>query len=34
MKAAARIFARDLKRILTNPVAVIVAVGVCLRPSL
>lgn len=34
MKAAARIFARDLKRILTNPVAVIVAVGVCLLPSL
>ena len=34
MGVIARILARDLKRILTNPVAVIVAVGVCLLPSL
>ena len=34
MGVIARIFARDLRRIVTNPVAVIVAVGVCLLPSL
>lgn len=33
MRTAARIFARDLKRILSNPVALVVAAGVCLIPS-
>ena len=34
MGVIARIFARDLRRIVTNPVALVVAVGVCLLPSL
>lgn len=34
MRAAVRIFARDLRRIVTNPVALVVTLGVCLIPSL
>ena len=34
MRTAFKIFKRDLKRILVNPVAVIVAIGVCIIPSL
>ena len=34
MKTSLRIFLRDLKRIVTNPVAVIIAFGVCVIPSL
>lgn len=34
MKTALRIFLRDFKRIAINPVAVIIAFGVCLIPSL
>ena len=34
MRTAFDIFKRDLKRILVNPVAIIVAVGVCIIPSL
>ena len=34
MRTAFDIFKRDLKRILVNPVAVIVAIGVCIIPSL
>ena len=33
MRTAARIFWRDLKRIAANPVALVVAVGVCVIPS-
>ena len=34
MRTALRIFRRDLKRILRNPIAVIVTLGVCIIPSL
>lgn len=34
MRAAVRIFSRDLRRIVTNPVALVVTLGVCLIPSL
>lgn len=34
LRKAAQIFLRDLKRVLRNPVAVIVALGVCIIPSL
>ena len=34
MGTAARIFIRDLNRILHNPAAVIIMIGVCLIPSL
>lgn len=34
MGVAVRIFLRDLKRIMTNPVAIIVTIGVCIIPSL
>ena len=34
MRLAARIFLRDLKRIATNGVAIIIALGVCIIPSL
>lgn len=34
MKTAAKIFLRDLRRILRNPVAVVVTLGVCVIPSL
>ena len=34
MKTAAKIFLRDLRRILRNPVAVVVTLGVCIIPSL
>ena len=34
MKTALRIFVRDIRRIVINPVAVIIAFGVCLIPSL
>ena len=34
MRTAFKIFKRDLKRILVNPVAVVVAIGVCIIPSL
>ena len=34
VRVAARIFMRDLKRIFTNPVATVIAIGVCIIPSL
>lgn len=34
MRTAFRIFARDLRRIVTSPVALVVTLGVCLIPSL
>ena len=34
MRAAIKIFARDLRRIVTSPVALVVTLGVCLIPSL
>ena len=34
MQTVFRIFRRDLKRILTNPVAIIITLGVCIIPSL
>ena len=34
MGVAVRIFARDLKRILVNPVALIITIGVCILPAL
>lgn len=34
MRIAARIFFRDIRRILRNPIAVVVAIGVCIIPSL
>ena len=34
MSTIARIFARDLKRIVTSPVALVVALGVCVIPSI
>ena len=34
MRASLRIFARDLRRLVTNPAALVIALGVCLLPSL
>ena len=34
MRTIARIFVRDLKRILRNPVAIVITIGVCIIPSL
>ena len=34
MRTALRIFWRDLRRILRNPIAVVVTIGVCIIPSL
>ena len=34
MRTVFRIFARDLKRIVRNPAAVVIALGVCIIPSL
>ena len=34
MRASIRIFARDLRRVVTNPVALVVTLGVCVIPSL
>ena len=34
MRASLRIFTRDLRRLVTNPAALVIALGVCLLPSL
>ena len=34
MRTVLRIFTRDLKRILHNPAAIVIALGVCIIPSL